>query len=233
MQIRTRTAARLLRTIPAVALAAVLVGGCSYFKRDSKPAADKSAAAPTVYINPMKNGAAAAPTGLASEQRREEHAQLSFVVQASAHAPDAGSPQERKLAMSQAAMVEALAAGVIESRQREGQPIADFQAQLSPQLSMRVRTTGDGRRDIELRLKRSGRSAVFHVIGGVLQHPPYDLDSVRRVFDETRGRFALLSTEESIDGRECFASVACYGPAPQAAAAMPIPPGGADAPTSR
>lgn len=178
-------------------------GGCS----GSAGASDRTA--PTVYLDPALNGAARTDS---TRQRGPTVGtgarKLAFVAQGTGLRPGSGSDQERKLAMSQAAIIDALGDAVAESRRLAGQPSDEFTSDLGPRASISRRGGDAG--ETELRLMTAGGMRTLLTRGGVLQSRPCDLATIQRAMQATGGQYALLSVEESTGGSECVASVARY-----------------------
>lgn len=188
-------------------LAATVVGlaflvGCS----DSK--AGGSRPAPTVYLDPALNGAARAGGGPQRETPVPEVRKLTFVAQGTGRRPETGNEQERKLAMSQAAIIDALGDAVAESLRMAGQPSGDFTSELGPRVSI-TRHGGESGETV-LRLMSANGTRTLRTQGGVLQHRPFDLATIQRIMEATDGQYSLLSVEQSAAGDECVASVARY-----------------------
>jgi len=191
-------------------VAAVALFWCAEGCSDSTSSSSRgSRSAPTVYLDPAMNGAArgdstrAHGAALATSERK-----LSFVALGTGRRPATGSEQERKLAMSQAAIIDALGGAVAESRRLSGLSVDDFSCDLGPRVSI-IRRGGEAG-EIELRLAGSGGVRMLKTRGGVLQQKPVDLATIQRVMDATGGQYALLSVEQSAIGDECVASVARY-----------------------
>ncbi len=133
---------------------------------------------------------------------------LAFVSQGTGRRPETGSEQERKLAMSQAAIIDALGDAVAETRRLAGQPSDDFTCDLGPRVVI-SRHGGDSG-ETELRVMTSSSTRTLRTRGGVLQHRPFELATIQRAMEATDGQYALLSVEQSTGGEECVASVARY-----------------------
>ena len=162
-----------------------------------------------VTMDPAQNGAASSGAesdgGVAPGDRK-----LSFVVQATGQRPIAGDEQEQRLAMSQAAIIEALGSAVAQSRRQQGQNCDQFSAKIGRGVTLTYRSLPEGRRDVEIKAELDGRVVVVHSSDGHLDHPPCAAGIVERIVKATNGRFALLSCEPSLIGEEATATVACY-----------------------
>jgi hypothetical protein len=137
---------------------------------------------------------------------------LSFEMVGFAGQPSADGSVEQRAAVTQAAVIEAFYRALAEARRSRGQSSSDFTAELGPRLTL-SHCRQDGADEIRISLVRRGAETVFEVRGGVLQHPPHDLDLLRQVFEETRGEFSLLSADWNPARGGCEARVACYLPA--------------------
>lgn len=166
---------------------------------------------PTVCLDPAANGAA---SGGAIPQRsdssRRETGRLAFVSHGVGLPPTIGGEQERRLAMSQAAIIDALGEAVAESRRLAGQPAGDFSCELGPRVSIRRR--GADTKETELCVSTTRGTKTLRTRHGVLQDKPCDLATLERIMEATGGQYALLSIEQSAGGTECIASVARYEP---------------------
>ncbi len=203
---------------PAVvvgALAAWLAAGGCGPKPDAVAATPAAGMTTAIYLDPSRNGAVSGrPDESAGGRRTATAGGLTFVVQGSAPPSPAGVRSERRPAMTQAAVLDALAAAVIESRRAAGLPTGAFEARLGPHVLLEYKPTPAGGRDVRVQLVSRGRTTALHARDGVLQHPPYDLGVVQRVFDDTNGRYALLDARQAPARDGCIASVACYDLSP-------------------
>ncbi len=168
-----------------------------------------------VSMDPSRNGAASADAESAAGIPLGSQ-KLNFIVQATGQRPIAGDDQEQRLAMSQAAVVEALGTAVAQARRQQGQTFDQFSAPIGRGTTLTYRLQADGGRDVEIKAELDGRSVRLHSSDGHLNHPPYAPGTVERVIKSTNGRFALLSCEPSLIGEEATATIACYQAAGQA-----------------
>lgn len=208
---------RRLRTASLIAL--LPLTACDALRHSERPAGPDQPP-PTVRVDPSANGAAPSRgppvAGIEFAGRR-----LAYVIRGVGRADDHVADPDRRPSMSQAAVVEALCGAVAEARRLRGESGADLTVPLSPRLTITTKSAGPETHEVELTLVVNGRSNVFRARGGVLQHPPNDLSIVRRVFEETHGDYALISTEFDLDGNQCVAVVGAYRPADLATAAPP------------
>ena len=161
-------------------------------------------------MDSSKNGAAVGSGSAAQSPKGDAVRRLAFVVHAVGRPPGTGSEYERSLAMSQAAVIEALGAVVAESLRLSGARSDQFVTTIGRDMTLSFQPLADGVQDVLVRAKVGGRVVVMRSRGGVLQHPPCDLATIEHILDATDGRYALLSSEPSFTGDECVAAIACY-----------------------
>ncbi|MFQ5411790.1 MAG: hypothetical protein ACE5EC_05815, partial [Phycisphaerae bacterium] len=136
---------------------------------------------------------------------------LSFEVVGFSRRPGRGASQEARAAARQAAIVDAFARALIETRRSRGQSDSNFTAKLGRRLSVIHRTLDTGY-EVEVRLIAGGVEKKFIVRNGVLQHLPHDFKLIHRMFAETRGEFSLLPTPPETGSDVQVAKVGSYLP---------------------
>jgi len=192
-------------------ISSIAITGCGSLQSKS----NSGTTAELVSMDPSRNGAASANAdsvgGIPPGNQK-----LSFIVQATGQRPIAGDEQEQRLAMSQAAIVEALGTAVAQARRQQGQAFDQFSAPIGRGTTLTYRLLADGGRDVEIKAEFDGRSVVLHSSDGHLNHPPFASVTIERIFKSTNGQFALLSCEPSLIGEEATATIACYQSAGQA-----------------
>lgn len=164
-----------------------------------------------VRVDPTENGAARGSGESSAAGGRELPRRLAFKVTGVAPHPSNASGAEARVAASQAAIINAFIHALIEARRTRGQPTDNFTAHLGPRLTVSYRSL-DGRAESRITLVYEGRTSRLTVYDNVLQHPPVDIRLIRKIFGETNGEFALLSTDETRGETLAAATVACYLP---------------------
>lgn len=192
-------------------LGSIAITGCG----SPQSTSSSGTTAELVSMDPSRNGAASADAepvgGISPGDKR-----LNFIVQATGQRPIVGNEQEQRLAMEQAAIVEALGTAVAQARRQQGQSFDQFSAPIGRGTTLTFRLLADGERDVEIKADLDGRAVVLHSSDGHLNHPPFAPGTIERVIKSTNGRFALLSCEPSLIGEEATATIACYVSARQA-----------------
>ena len=162
----------------------------------------------TVHIDTGDNGAAGRATSVAHREQSPAPRSLVFETSGVAPVPEDGASQEEWASAREAAVLDALAKAVIESRRAAGLSEDNFVETFASRLFIAHRITDDGK-EFEVRLKDHGMERLFLVRDGRLQHPPHDFELVRKIFHETGGEFALLPTRNAPLSRY-VARVGCY-----------------------
>ncbi len=168
------------------------------------------AAGPAVNLDRTDNGAAVRLTRRAPRDDRRLQRPLSFVMTGSAPFAAGDSTTDSRAAATQAAVIDALFAAVVENRRDAGESIVNFTQHLGPRVSL-THLSLEGRDEIRVKLASTRGESEFVVRDGVLTHPPYDFETLRRVFEATDGEFSLLETRRDALQKSITARVGCYG----------------------
>lgn len=185
--------------------------GCNQPNDDASGSESAEAAGPTVNIDRADNGAAVRLTHKAPRDGRRPQRLLAFVMTGSAPYAAGDSTTDSRASATQAAVIDALFAAVVENRRAAGEPIVNFTAHLGPRASL-THLSLEGRDEIRVKLVSARGESEFVVRDGVLTHPPHDLETMRHVFEATDGEFSLLETRPDALQQSITARVGCYGP---------------------
>lgn len=163
----------------------------------------------TVRIDAGENGAASPARSVSADDRTDQKPRaLMFEISGVAVLPSDGATQEQWAAAREAAVLDALAKAIMESRREAGLSDDNFVEKLAPKLTASRRVSVDGD-EFEVRLIERGMERLFMIRDGVLLHPPHDFALVRKIFSETGGAFSLLPADMSPTNRY-VARVGCY-----------------------
>ncbi|MBX3395877.1 MAG: hypothetical protein KF841_10970 [Phycisphaerae bacterium] len=163
----------------------------------------------TVRIDAGENGAASPARSASADAHADRTPRaLMFEVSGVALLPSDNAGQEQWAAAREAAVLDALAKAIMESRRGAGLSDDNFVEKLSPKLTASRRVSVDGD-EFEIRLIDRGMERLFVMRDGILLHPPHDFALVRRIFTETGGAFSLLPADMSPTNRY-VARVGCY-----------------------
>ncbi|HWL92705.1 MAG TPA: hypothetical protein VNT79_04150 [Phycisphaerae bacterium] len=191
-------------------LSALPLAGCGSNGRE-RGTADRTeppVEAYTVHIDSGSNGAAAPVAAPRNDASTASKRTLVFEAAGVGQFPNDGGPQEQWAAAREAAVLDAFAKAVIESRRSGGLPDEHFIEKISHRLTVAHRISDEGE-EFEITLLDHGMERIFLIRDGALQHPPHDFELVRKIFAETGGEFALLPADDAPRDRY-VARVGCY-----------------------